>query len=456
MNHYFIDVFEKAGSPSQLKPHVIFDHVWPEETLEKHTEISKDFFDQRDNYEKLDMQPREYLNKMNLIRLQELVAFAYKNIPHYNKIYREVGFEPGDFKSLQDFELLPIINKDDLQEIYKQALKNPWVKINHKSRTSGSTGVPLTLINDTNRHRHMFVQRLQMFESMMGANLKDEDWIYSIYYEPFLLTSMLGKFPTFTVGLGAPLPDLEEHIRKIRPAVITGVANRIIDVAKLLPDAKDLGIKLLTTNSETSSAHIRRELSKQLGVPVLDEYSAEELGIIAWEQQNGDYLVAEDTVYVELVNLNDDYMDTVIGTELWNFAMPRIRYAQNDFAEWKEKNPEFGLKRIKRIIGRQDMKIISPQYGSIDPGIISEIFDTTLVREGSGVKEFRLVQKSLHDIRLLIKKEVEISDISEVVLEFRHRFQQHFGFDTELKIEFVDFIPSLGVKKRSIVREFNE
>ncbi|AUB62919.1 phenylacetate--CoA ligase family protein [Bacillus thuringiensis] len=456
MKHTYIDVFKKAGSPSKLKSFVNFQPVWPSETLERHTEILKLFYDERARYNHLDKLPREILDEWTLGRLQALVGFAYEQIPFYNHIYKNVGFEPGDLKTLKDFEKLPIIQKGDLHIVYQDAVNHPWVKVNHKSRTSGSTGIPLSLINDTDRQKHWFIHRFQMFENMMQKTLNPGDWIYSIYYEPFLLSSILGKYPIFTVGLGAAYGDLVEHIRKLKPKIVTGVASHIIEVAQLLPDAKDIGIMAFTTNSETSSAQTRRQLSMKLGVPILDEYSSEELGIIAWEERDGSYLVAEDTVYLELVNRDEEDMASVIGTDLWNFAMPRIRYAQNDYATWRHRDPEYGLRRLERIIGRQDMKIVSPDNGSIDPGRILEIFDTTLVCEDSGVEEFRLVQKSLHDVRLLIKLRSKHNDAESAIKEFSERFHGIFGNTVQLTVEILDEIPSLGVKRRSIVREFND
>ncbi|WP_206922913.1 phenylacetate--CoA ligase family protein [Alicyclobacillus suci] len=382
MVHSYIDVFEKAGSPESLKPFIRFEQVWPVESLERHTEILKSFHDERTRYRKLDNMPREELDSWTLRRLQSLVKFSYEHISYYRRLYSNVGFEPGDLKSLRDFTLLPIIQKADLHEIYREVVNNPWVKINHKSRTSGSTGTPLSLINDTDRQKHWFVHRIQMFENMMQSPLQPEDWIYSIYYEPFLLTSILGDYPTFTVGLGASYEDLAEHIRTLKPKIVTGVGRHVLKVAELLPDAKELGILAFSTNSETSSPGIRRDLSLKLGVPILDEYSSEELGIIAWEERDGGYLVAEDTVHLELVHYQDDDMESVIGTDLWNFAMPRIRYAQNDYAIWKKSDPEYGLRRLDRILGRQDMMIISPTYGPIDPGKILEIFDPGFRRLG--------------------------------------------------------------------------
>ena len=79
------------------------------------------------------------MDKVTLRRLQTLVGYAYENIPFYRSLYKRVGF----------------------------------------------------------------VKRILMFENMMGTRMAPEDRTNSVYYEPFFLTSILGGFRTFSVGLSA-------------------------------------------------------------------------------------------------------------------------------------------------------------------------------------------------------------------------------------------------------------
>lgn len=452
--HQYVDVFKAAGAPEHLRSKVILERVWPRETIERHTEALRIFENRHDIYSRFDKMPREELNRRTLKRLQTLVGYAFENIPFYNRLYSGVGFQPGDLQSLEDFSRLPIVQKSDLRSLYEEVATQPFTQVNFKARTSGSTGKPLSIINDSNRQMHWFVVQMNMFEHMAGRLMTSSNWIYSNYYEPFLLSSILGGYKTFTVGLSADSQAPSDHIRQIRPAIVTGVASNILRVAKLLPDAKRLGIQAFTTNSESSSIGERKTLTDQLGVPILDEYSSEELGIIAWEERSGSYLVAEDTVHLELVE-NQEGMASVIGTDLWNFVMPRIRYDHGDYAQWEVSEPSLGLRRIKSVLGRQDMKLISYHLGPIDAGRILEIFDVTLVPESAGIEEFRLVQKSMFDFRLLLKSSLTtLPEHSLAIQTFQGHFRELFGELPRLRVEYVDHMPTLGVKRRCIVREF--
>lgn len=455
MNFFYEDTYESAGAPIKLYPYIYSTRIWPEETIEKHAEIEKLFTERRNWYQKLDRISREDIELWKFQRLKNLIEYAYNNFDFYKKLYNSVKFDPKDFKKLEDLKMVPILKKEDLYEIYKEASNKKFIKIQHESRTSGSSGTPLSLINDVDAHRFWYVQRLQMFEHMLGEKLKKDDWIYNIYYEPFLLSSIFGNYRVFTVGIEANKEDIIEHIRKLKPKIITGVASHILDIAKQLPDAEELGIKLITTNSEPSSAALRRSLSKELRVPILDEYSSEEFNIIAWEDsKSGDYIVAEDNIHLELIKLNTN-LKTVVGTDLWNYSMPKIRYSQNDYSEWKNSSPQRGLQRLTQIIGRKDMELFSPTYGYINPSHIMSIFDCTLIKKEALIKEFRLTQPSLNEIKLIIKRERESKQSDLLINNFKEKFMKLFGDVNSFQIEETEELPKMGIKNRCIVREFN-
>jgi phenylacetate-CoA ligase len=451
------DILSSAGHPASLQPHIDSLPVWNKPEQEQHIDARRSFELTRGCFARMEGTSRAEIDRVSLRRIQVLVDHAFERIPHYRDLYLEAGYELGGIRSLRDFASLPVIQKSDLKIIHDQVASRAETRIRFKARTSGSTGVPLSLINDTDRTRHWFVTRLHMFEHMLGAPLKREDWVYSVYYEPFWLDSIFGDYRTFSVGLNADPVQIAQHIRTLKPRIVTGVASRLMTVAKLLPDASELGIGAFTTNSETSSEAERRQVECLTGARVLDEYSSEELGIIAWESPdvNG-YCVAEDTVHLELVPHAPSGLLQTVGTDLWNFTMPRIRYNQNDFAAWIEGTLEAttGPRRLARISGREDMMLISPEKGPVEAAQVLQLFDVTLVPEHSGVQEFRLVQDSMTELKLLVKaSDREQSEVS--IAKFRDKFEEIFGRRASLRIEYLDSLPSLGTKRRCIHRSFH-
>ena len=58
--------------------------------------------------------PREKLNNLHLKRLQKLVHYVYENSSFYRSRFKEIGLEPGDIKTLDDYQKkVPFTDKDD-------------------------------------------------------------------------------------------------------------------------------------------------------------------------------------------------------------------------------------------------------------------------------------------------------------------------------------------------------
>jgi len=56
--------------------------------------------------------------KLQLEKLQEIVKYAYENVPYYRKRLDEIKIKPKDIKTLKDIEKLPFTTKDDLRDAY--------------------------------------------------------------------------------------------------------------------------------------------------------------------------------------------------------------------------------------------------------------------------------------------------------------------------------------------------
>lgn len=450
----YLENLAKSECPKSLLPFVEKVPVYTAETLAQHLEMLSQLDVFRTQYQRSLYVTRDERESRTLSRLKLLVTHAFESIDHYRKIYKAVGFEPGDFKTIKDFERLPLVSKDDLKVIEAEVRARPDQIPQFYSRTSGSTGVPLCLLNDRFRTQHWHLIRMMMFEDMIQQVLPEDRWIYSIYYETFYLSHMLGRYPTFTIGLNANPKEVADHIRQLKPVVVTGVASQIIALGQYLEDASSLGIRAFTTNSESSSVQDRRRMESLTGVPVLDEYSSEELAIIAWEQRDGTYRVAEDTVHLELMNQPGHDLPSVVGTDLWSFSMPRIRYQQGDFAVWKNNNPDVGPRTLQRIVGRQDMILFSSTKGKIDPALIHEAIEASLVHPESQVEEFRIVQDRPDHLRLLVKSHFPGVASGYSLGQFKTHLFQIFGPQLEIKVELVPELPSLGTKRRCIIRTF--
>lgn len=451
------------NSEKALKPYVSNLRTWTKDHACQQASTMFLLNLRRLNTPELEQMSQKKFYQKQLHKLSALVDYAFSCIPFYRDIYQKAGYHLGAIRSFKDFKALPLITKSDLRILYESQIKIEkrgefW------SRTSGSTGSPLILINDFDRTRHWFVERILMFEKMLGKHLNPTDWIYNYYYEPFWLPSIMGGYKTYSVDLLAPPKDVAKHIYFLRPKVVTGVASKIIELIGEISNAKDYGIELFATNSESSSKRSRDIATLKTGVPVLDEYSSEELGIIAWENKDRKYSLAEESVHVELNPIEHCAFSEVVGTCLWSYTMPRIRYIQGDYASWTEESKKIDLDNAENILysprmfetleGRQDMALFSPIKGIIKPSEVLTIIDSILMKYAEQIIEFRLLQLSNIKFKMLLKSNNNFC-IEVLKAEFCTALSLLLEINIEIDFEFVSFIPRLGTKHRCIIRCFS-
>ncbi|MCX5823557.1 MAG: phenylacetate--CoA ligase family protein, partial [Deltaproteobacteria bacterium] len=94
------------------------------------------------------MDPGEREHRVILPKLQAQLAYAYENSPFYRKKWDEAGIKPQDIQSLEDFEKMPCVTKEEIrrdQAEYPPFGSNLCVSKKELARvqgTSGTTGKP--------------------------------------------------------------------------------------------------------------------------------------------------------------------------------------------------------------------------------------------------------------------------------------------------------------------------
>lgn len=77
-------------------------------------------------------------------QLKHLLNFSYKNVPYYHKLFNKLKLDPGEIRTLEDLEKLPILNKAIIKENFEdfKPLNLNSMKY-YINSTGGSTGNPL-------------------------------------------------------------------------------------------------------------------------------------------------------------------------------------------------------------------------------------------------------------------------------------------------------------------------
>ncbi len=397
--------------------------------------------------------------RLQLERVRVLADTAFMTCGFYRELYQKAGFEPGGIVTWSDFECLPVVTKQMMVEVgfSDQVADAHAHQTLHSARTSGSSGLNLTIYQDNASvdYRHLLYMR--HCELILGDVLKPDDWRYGIYFAAERYTSLLGNYPFVTISQECPPDLLLQHLGELRPRLILAFPSYLQRLAVLGVGLAGLGVRAIGTNSEQSSAEERLGYSAAFGVPVLDEYSSEEMSLIAYECRQRRYHLVEDSGYFEVVDTDDEGFGRLVGTSLGNACMPFIRYDQGDLlrVSGASRTCECGsrFRTIEGFQGRADDGLRDGPARRIPSDAILGLCDRTLVEAASNVLQYQIVQT--HPDRIVLK--VRLIDLrrgsdTPPVAAFTRCLPELFeNVSVQVKVEEVDYIATFASGKRRLI-----
>jgi phenylacetate-CoA ligase len=324
--------------------------------------------------------------------------------------------------------------------------------------TSGSSGKSLKVFYDQNAAIVETLESFKQYASYINEPLPADRWIYNIHMSRGWLSSLLGDYRTFTLNEVPPLNALIEHFEKLRPIILCALPSHLLELAPI-GDLTRFGIRAISTNSEQSSRVERDKLSRIFGVPVLDEYSSVELGVIAYECSAGNYHVNEEGLHVELLDIDNSGFGRVVATDLRSWVMPLIRYDQGDLASWDKHIGTCSCAkpgtRFSEIRGRADDYFLRNDGAKVSSATLLNLVDTLFTGPESTLKEFRLVQETTTKVRF------EFVIIAGETLPMSSRNQLIQSLKTNIgsavEIEFVQLgqlSETPSYKRKKVIRAF--
>jgi phenylacetate-CoA ligase len=178
---------------------------------------------------------------------------------------------------------------------------------------------------------------------------------------------------------------------------------------------KTLGVKLWLHNSDYRNPNIVKAM-KEIGVPSLSNYSAGEIGPIAFEciRHQGLFHVAHTNVIVEsdqkvTASFDGVTVGRLLITHLHSYATPIIRYDIGDFGELNNQcQCGHDGPTISNIYGRGKHFLRHPR-GNLLPFYLS----TRALLEAATFKECRVMQNEIDTITVEISGRLEITAVEE-------------------------------------------
>jgi phenylacetate-CoA ligase len=357
---------------------------------------------------------------------REIVEFHLKNNPYYKEL--NIG------KEFNSWEELPILTKKDLQKPLKERLSEGF---NEKSvfvnKTSGSSGDPFIFAKDKEAHALTWASIIHRF-GWYGINFNSsyQARFYGIPLDFFgntkeRIKDILSRRYRFSIF------DLSDEIfekilrifQKKKFIYINGYTSSIVLFAKFLASKKIIlkticpTLQCCVVTSEMLFEEDKKLMQEQFGIPIINEYGASELDIIAFQNPKGEWVINTETLFVEIVDdknrpLPFGQEGKIIISSLYNKAHPFIRYEIGDIGVIDESStPKKQI--LKKLIGRTNDIAILPS-GKKSPGLTFYYVTKSIIEDNGNIKEFvvKQIKSNTFEIEYVSQLELTAQQIKKI------------------------------------------
>ena len=323
--------------------------------------------------------------------------------------------------------------------------------------TSGSTGEPGIVLRRPSEEIALQAYRLRaQFRS--GLRLTDKRAHVSVVSRQ-LLAHRIGILPvTLVDGEGRSGADILRQLKETQPDILRAAPAMLEYLARAAMNETDTGIRprLVFSGGDLLPASSRELIEQAFGCPVIDFYGAHEFNLIAWEcRQCGLYHTVDDSVIVEVLKdgrrAGPGEEGQVVGTALYSFAMPFIRFELGDIARRPKDPPtckvRFGT--LERIEGRMVDFLSLPGGRKLSP---YQVFHR--LREIPGIAQFQVVQETPERVVVRYDQEVLPDHQPHIETAIKTACARIFPSGIQIHAEQAAFSGLSSNEKRRLVRSY--
>lgn len=310
---------------------------------------------------------RDNIHDLQMKSMKKLLRSAYTHVPYYKRIFDSVGFEPGDFRDLNDLRLLPILTKEIIKNNIGELISD---KIHSKAKalhqTGGTTGSPTFFYLPKVLKGPFNFATLYRFYSWGGVKFGEPRVSIAgrlITKTPPYAMRNIAENQLYVCAHYLQKENLDELIKSIKnfmPAFVQGHPSALAILAHyMLEKGIVLPVKSVFTTSENLYDDQRSLIEMAFVCKVFDTYGMGEMVTMASEcTEHKGYHLAPEYGITEVINENsyENGVGELICTSLQNYAMPLIRYKCGDIGKLSDEKCSCGcaFPMLESISGRVD------------------------------------------------------------------------------------------------------
>lgn len=370
-------------------------------------------------------------------QLEHILLWASENVEFYKN---------RNLNKLTDF---PVVNKSIIKENEALFISKKYNKADlHKTRTSGSEGIPFVAYQDEGKKLRNLADTI-VFSEMAGYEIGTKLYYLRAWTDFNRKTKLASFLQNFVLVDSVKLSDenIKNFLNKLekdkKRKSILAYASSLVAICKCITKKNirvSSKIDAIISGSEYLPEDVKQTLKVLFKTNVVSRYSNCENGMLAQQTIDGDdFIINTASYHIEILDVNTDEpvrdgeMGRIVVTDLYNHAMPFIRYDTGDI----------GVKRgnvLEKVFGR-NVDFLTATSGEL----ISPYAVVNFMQGCSDIKQFQLVQegKSIYVMKLVYNGDEKYPNENNILTALK----EFFGDDAQICIEYVDEIPNLSSGK---------
>lgn len=374
--------------------------------------------------------------------------------------------------SVPYYSNLASLNLEDWPVVTKATIKNSQDKFFSSKynraeliemSTSGSTGTPFRCYQNADKKRHVNAEvlfyngqidykigrKIIYFRSIVGEVQKNALQQFSQNICLLDCTDLSDE------GIAKKLEIIRKQSRH-GGAMMMGYCSTLDAFRRYFQKygtdkAKGCNIYGIVGGSEIFHDITRDVLEEAFHCKCVSRYSNEENGFIGQDaEERNVFIPNRANYYVEILKLDSDEpvaegeVGRVVITDLYNYAMPMVRYDTGDVGAWKEVMHKGKMRRaIGSFSGRVVDMIFDCSGNQISPHAI-----TNLMWSYQGVQQYQFIQKGTTCYTMRINAGDCKLDEKAIIQDLKHKI----GEEATVIIEYTNEIPVLASGKRRYIK----